>query len=97
MLPTQFTAHKVADLFAKMVCKHHGMSKSMVSDRDPIYLSHFWPELFRLSGTKLRISIAYHPQTDGQTEIVNKVLQQYLRCFVHEQPSKWGNFLHWAE
>lgn len=86
MLPTNFTAAKVADLFAKMVCRLHSMPKSIVSDRDPIFLSRFWQELFRLSGTKLRISTAYHPQSDGQTENVNKALQQYLRCFVHNQP-----------
>jgi hypothetical protein len=97
MLPTQFTVAKVADLFAKMICKLHGMPRSMVSDRDPIFLSHFWQELFRLSGTKLRMSTAYHPQSDGQTKIVNMVLQQYLRCFVHDKPKTWGNFLHWAE
>lgn len=69
----------------------------MVSERDPIFLSHLWQELFRLSGTKLRMSSAYHPQSDGQTEIVNKVLQQYLRCFVFDQPAKWGRILHWTE
>jgi transposase InsO family protein len=97
MLPTHHTASKVADLFAKMVCKLHGMPKSIISDRDPIFVSRFWQQLFQLSGTKLRMSTAYHPQTDGQTEIVNKALQQYLRCFVHNAPKSWGDCLHWAE
>jgi hypothetical protein len=97
MLSTYFTAAKVAELFAVMICKLHGMPRSIVSDRDPIFLSHFWQELFKLSGTKLRMSTAYHPQSDGQTEIVNKVLQQYLRCFVHNKPKQWGQYLHWAE
>ncbi|PNX96980.1 retrotransposon-related protein, partial [Trifolium pratense] len=97
MLPTHHTASKVADLFARMICRLHGMPKSIVSDRDPIFVSKFWQKLFQLSGTKLRMSTAYHPQTDGQTEIVNKALQQYLRCFVHNTPKTWGNFLHWAE
>jgi hypothetical protein len=97
MLPTHHTASKVADLFAKMVTKLHGMPKSIVSDRDPIFISKFWQQLFQFSGTKLRMSTAYHPQTDGQTEIVNKALQQYLRCFVHNTPKAWGDYLHWAE
>ncbi|MCH84618.1 hypothetical protein A2U01_0005450, partial [Trifolium medium] len=97
MLSTHYTAARVAELFAIMVCKLHGMPRSIVSDRDPVFLSHFWQELFRLSGTKLRMSTAYHPQSDGQTEIVNKILQQYLRCFVHNKPKQWGLYLHWAE
>jgi len=53
MLPTHFTATKVAELFTKMISCVHGMPKSMVLDRDPIFMSKFWQELFRLSGTKL--------------------------------------------
>lgn len=97
MLPTNFNAVKVANLFAKMICRLHGMPKSIISDRDPIFISKFWQELFRASGTKLRMSTAYHPQSDGQTESVNKTLQQYLRCFCHDQPNQWGKYLHWDE
>jgi len=60
-LPTGFTAFNVATLFMKIICKLHGFPKSIASDRDPIFVSNFWRELFRLSGTRLRLSIAYHP------------------------------------
>lgn len=85
MLQTYFTAVKVVELFAHMICKLHGMPISIISDRDPIFLSHFWQELFRLSATRLCMSTVYHPQSDGQMEFVNKSLQQYLtegsKCF----------------
>ncbi|WVZ16786.1 hypothetical protein V8G54_009768 [Vigna mungo] len=97
MLPKSFSASQVAQLFVDIVCKHHGLPHSLIFYRDPIFISHFWQELFRLSGTKLRMSTAYHPQTDGQTEVTNKVLQQYLHSFVHHKLSLWGKFLSWAE
>lgn len=96
-LPTSFTATKVADLFINMVCKLHGFPKSIVLDRDPVFVSRFWSDLFKLSGTLLRMSSAYHPQTDGQTEVTNRTIEQYLRAFVHDQPSHWVRYLPWAE
>lgn len=78
MLPTHYNAFKVADLFAKMICRLHGMPHNIVFDRDPIFVSKFWRELFRLSGTKLKMSTAYHPQSNGQIKIVNKAFQQYF-------------------
>ena len=60
-LPTHFSAFKVATLFLDLVCKHHGFPRSIVSDRDPVFLSSFWRELFRLSDTLLCMSTAYHP------------------------------------
>ncbi|MCH80169.1 transposon Tf2-1 polyprotein, partial [Trifolium medium] len=97
VLHSGFTAHKVAELFVTIFCKHHGMPKSIVSDRDPIFISHFWRDLFKFSGTLLRMSSSYHPQTDGQTEVMNRTVEQYLRAFAHDKPTTWARFIPWAE
>ncbi|KAI4318246.1 hypothetical protein L6164_026034 [Bauhinia variegata] len=93
MLPTHFTAAIVVDLFCHIVCKHHGMPRSIFFDRDPMFMSIFWREHFKASGTKPRMSSSYHPQSDGQTEVMNRILQPYLRAFVHNQPSHWGKYV----
>ncbi|GJZ05087.1 retrotransposon-related protein [Tanacetum coccineum] len=96
-LPTNFNAHKVAEVFVEAVVKHHGIPKTIVSDRDPIFVSKFWTQLFKLSGTQLNHSTAYHPQMDGQTEVVNRGLEQYLRAMVTNRPDHWVRFLSWAK
>lgn len=60
-LPTSYNAHRVAELFFDIVVKHHGFPKTVVSDRDVILVSQFWSSLFKLSGTQLKYSTAYHP------------------------------------
>lgn len=97
LLPTAHTAHTTASLFVNIVVKLHGIPRSFVSDRDPLFISRFWQELFRASGTLLRMSSSYHPQSDGQTEVLNRVVEQYLRTFVHRRPSLWGKLLPWVE
>ena len=92
-----FTAKVVAENFIEGVVKLHGMPRSIISDRDPIFISKFWQEFFKLSGSKIMLSSAYHPQTDDQTEVVNRCVEQYLRCFVHQWPRKWSTYLAWAE
>ena len=74
-IPHSDTAARVVELFAQMVCKLHGLPHSITSDRDLIFLSNFWRELFTLSGSVLQRSTAYHCQTDGQSEVVNRILQ----------------------
>ena len=69
----------------------------MVSDRDKIFLSKVWQDLFTALGTKLLHSTTYHPQTDGQTERVNQCLEMYLRCAVHNSPKLWRQWLPLAE
>jgi hypothetical protein len=80
-----FTTSTSSQLFMDQVFKLHGMPHSIVSDRDLTFTNNFWQELFKIQGTQFHLSITYHPQTDGQTEIVNKCLDTYLRCFSSER------------
>lgn len=92
-----FTAFKVAKLYMEHIYKLHGMPQAIVSDRDKVFTSQIWQELFRLSGTELRMSSAYHPQSDGQTERVNQCVEAYLRCFIQACLAQWSQWLAQAE
>lgn len=90
------TAPKVAQTFFEEVFSLYGLPKSIVSDRDPIFLGSFWSELFKLQGTKLNHSSSYHPQSDGQTERINQCLECYLHCFCGTRPNDWKKWIPWA-
>ncbi|KAH0773833.1 hypothetical protein KY290_010970 [Solanum tuberosum] len=96
-LSSSFTAQLVAEAFVIGIVRLHGPPRSIVTDRDPRFLHSFWQELNRLQGTTLAMSTTYHPQTDGQSEALNKCLEQYLRCFVADALTKWVVMLPWAE
>ncbi|KAL4568331.1 hypothetical protein LXL04_023940 [Taraxacum kok-saghyz] len=97
LLKHPYTAKSVAEVFVKEVIRHHGIPKSIVSDRDPLFLGRFWQEIFKSQGTELHMSSAYHPESDGQTELINRCLQTYLRCFTVDQPHTWSLWIPWAE
>jgi hypothetical protein len=84
-LQNPFTTSTMAQLFMDQVFKLHDMPHSIVSDHDPTFSSNFWQELFKLQGTQLHLNTTYHPQTDGQIEVVNKCSETYLRCFSLER------------
>lgn len=83
-LPATFSAATIAPIFLTEIHHLHGMPKTIISDWDRVFVSKFWQELFKLSRTKLCFSSAYHPQTNGQTEVLNRILETYLRCFVSD-------------
>lgn len=92
-----FNAKLVAVIFVREIIRLHGCLRSIVSYHDKIFTSLFWEELMRLLGTTLRCSTAYHLQTDGQTKVVNRGLETYLRCFTMRTPKQWFKWLPWAE
>jgi hypothetical protein len=87
------SAVAVAQLVYDHVVRLHGFPESIVSDRDSRFTSAFWNGLWKLSGTQLKMSTSYHPQTDGQTENVNRVVQDMLRAYVAEDRKDWDRHL----
>ena len=91
------SAVDIASLFMQHVFKIHGLPKSIVSDRDPKFTGNFWTSLFKSLGTNLLFSLAYHPQTDGQTERVNQILEEMLRHYIQSRLASWEDYLPLVE
>ncbi|KAK0606869.1 hypothetical protein LWI29_005470 [Acer saccharum] len=95
--PKDCTAEEAARLFLKHVVKLWGVPHSIVSDRDPRFTGRFWTELFKMLGTDLNFSTSFHPQSDGQTERFNGLLELYLRHYVSAHQRDWAKLLDVAQ
>nr|GEW58441.1 hypothetical protein [Tanacetum cinerariifolium] len=96
-LQHHFTASTVAQVFLDNVYRLYGMPESIMSDRDNIFLSNFWQSLFKILKVQLKMSTTYQSQTDGQTKIVNKCLECFLRRMTRERPKEWTLWLPMVE
>ena len=96
-LKTSATATEVAERYLKEIVRLHGVAGSIVSDRDPRFTSIFWTEVHRLLGTKLLMSTSFHPQTDGVTERMNRVINAVLRVVILPDQSDWCEKLPMVE
>jgi transposase InsO family protein len=90
---TTINAEDATHLSLREVWKHHGTPQVVLSDRGPQFIARFTHELYKLLGIKLATSMAYHPQTDGQTEHVNQELEGYLCMFTSRQQDDWDDLL----
>jgi hypothetical protein len=89
---TSDTTH-IANLFFKEVFRLHGLPRNIDSNRDTKFVGNFWRTLWKNLWTNLSFSSAYHPQTDGQTEVVNMSLRYFLRSLVTEHHNQWDHIL----
>lgn len=90
-----FIAMQVAQAYMDNVYKLHGLPESIIFDKDKIFTSAVWRDLFKI--TDIQLSSSYHPQTNGQTERLNQCLEDFLRCTVHSCPKQWAKWLSLAE
>jgi transposase InsO family protein len=97
LVKTTYNSAVLAELYmARIVCLH-GVLKKIVSDRGTQFISNFWQQLHEALGTHLKFSSAYHPQTDGQTERTNHILEDMLRAYALQYKIGWDKRLPYAE
>ena len=87
----------LAEVIIDVVVRHHGLPDSIVTDRGSLFTSKFWSSLCYFLGIKRRLSTAFHPQTDGQTERQNSTMEAYLQAFVNFEQNDWAKLLPIAE
>ncbi|APA12632.1 hypothetical protein sscle_09g074020 [Sclerotinia sclerotiorum 1980 UF-70] len=92
-----WTADDLAYMFMRNIVSIHGVPDEIISDRDKIFTSKFWSTLTVLLGVKRKLSTAFHPQTDGQTERLNQTMEAYLRCYINYRQDNWVKLLPLAQ
>ena len=90
-------ATELAYAFMRNIVSQHGLPDEIISDRDKLFTSKFWVSLMAQLGAHHKLSTAFHPQTDGQTERLNQTLEQYLRSYVNQKQDDWVQLLPLAE
>jgi len=96
-LKTRYRPPEYADIYMAEIVKLHGIPKTIISDRGPQFTAHFWDRMHKSLGTSLIRSTVYHPQTSGQTERLNQVLEDMLRACVLSSKGSWESWLPLAE
>jgi hypothetical protein len=91
---SNFKAINITEIIMKEIFRLHGIPKMVISDRDVKFTSTFWKELFAGLKTNLNFRTSYHPQTDGQTERTNQIIEYMLCMYVRTKPSKWEDYPH---
>jgi hypothetical protein len=87
------TAEEIAQLYIKHIYRYYRSLESVVSDQGPQFISHFWKEFCQILEIKLKLSTAFYPQTDKQTEIMNQYLDQRLCLYVNYYQDNWSEML----
>jgi len=96
-LPTNTTAKDLAQSFLMNIWRFHGLPEDIISDWDTKLTSYFWQALMDEVGIKTKLSIAFHPETDGQSEWMNQVLEEYFRYYYSWRQDNWEELLPLAE
>jgi transposase InsO family protein len=92
-----YSAKDYAEVYLDRIVRLHGIPKTIISDRGPQFIARFWEQLHENLGTKLICSSTYHPQTDGQMERVNQIIEDMLRACIIHFDKRWDKCLALAE
>jgi hypothetical protein len=91
------TTHKatnITKIYMREVVRLHGFPKTIVLDRDPKFTSNFWKDLFKGFGTNLNLSTMYQPKLDVKINMTNRVIEDMIKMYLMDQPSKWEDYIH---